>query len=113
VLARQGGDEFTIVPPELQARRCAQQIIAAKFFDSPQRLRSDGQLYDGRIGIAVYPGRRRLGSTRAAAPRRILPCTSRPRAATGFSFYDGLLPDAVSRIHQKIKLEQSFARRWN
>ena len=105
-LARQGGDEFTIVLPELHGRDDAREI-AAKFLESlHQPFDLDGQLVHmtASIGIAVYPAD---GDSIDELLRHadIAMYQAKAQGRNGFSFYDESMLDVS---HQKIKLEQSL-----
>ncbi|MET0268058.1 MAG: EAL domain-containing protein [Duganella sp.] len=105
-LARQGGDEFTIVLPELNDREDAKNI-ADKFLESleaPFDLDGHQVHISASIGIAVYP---HDGDNIDALLRHadIAMYQVKGQGKNGHSFYhDSML--GVS--HQKIALEQSL-----
>jgi diguanylate cyclase (GGDEF)-like protein/PAS domain S-box-containing protein len=105
-LARQGGDEFTILLPELRDRDDA-RIVADKFLE---RLRQPFDL-DGHevhvgasIGIAIYPGH---GGSIDELLRHadIAMYQVKGRGKNGHAFYHPAMQDAS---HQKIALEHSL-----
>jgi len=105
-LARQGGDEFTIVLPELRDRQDA-KAIADKFLESLQRpFDLDGhQVHiSASIGIAIYPGD---GETIDELLRHadIAMYQVKALGKNGHSFYHNSMLDVS---HQKIALEQSL-----
>ena len=105
-LARQGGDEFTILLPELLGCDEA-KAIAAKFLESlHQPFELDGQLVhvSASIGIALYPND---GDSIDELLRHadIAMYQVKARGRNGLSFYDDSMLDAS---HQKIALEQSL-----
>ena len=105
-LARQGGDEFTIVLPELHDRRDA-KAIADKFLESlhePFDLDGHQVHISASIGIAIYPGD---GETIDELLRHadIAMYQVKALGKNGHSFYHNSMLDAS---HQKIALEQSL-----
>ncbi|MHA4868234.1 putative bifunctional diguanylate cyclase/phosphodiesterase [Duganella sp. PWIR1] len=105
-LARQGGDEFTIVLPELRDRQDA-KAIADKFLESLQRpFDLDGhQVHiSASIGIAIYPGD---GETIDELLRHadIAMYQVKALGKNGHSFYHNSMLDVS---HQKIALEQAL-----
>ncbi|TFW17046.1 putative bifunctional diguanylate cyclase/phosphodiesterase [Duganella callida] len=105
-LARQGGDEFTIVLPELRDRQDA-KAIAEKFLESLQRpFDLDGHEVhiSASIGIAIYPGD---GETIDELLRHadIAMYQVKALGKNGHSFYHDSMLDVS---HQKIALEQSL-----
>jgi diguanylate cyclase (GGDEF)-like protein/PAS domain S-box-containing protein len=107
-LARQGGDEFTIVLPELRDRDDA-RIIADKFLESLQRpFDLDGHEVhiSASIGIAIYPGD---GESIDELLRHadIAMYQVKALGKNGHSFYHDSMLDAS---HQKIALEQALRR---
>jgi diguanylate cyclase (GGDEF)-like protein/PAS domain S-box-containing protein len=107
-LARQGGDEFTIVLPELRDRTDA-KVIAEKFLESLQKpFDLDGhQVHiSASIGIAVYPSD---GETIDELLRHadIAMYQVKALGKNGHSFYHNSMLDMS---HQKIALEQALRR---
>ncbi|MEN3277668.1 MAG: hypothetical protein V7631_3458 [Massilia sp.] len=107
-LARQGGDEFTIVLPELRDRDDA-RIIADKFLESLQRpFDLDGHEVhiSASIGIAIYPGD---GESIDELLRHadIAMYQVKALGKNGHSFYHDSMLDVS---HQKIALEQALRR---
>ena len=105
-LARQGGDEFTIVLPELRDRHDA-KVIAEKFLESLQKpFDLDGhQVHiSASIGIAIYPGD---GETIDELLRHadIAMYQVKALGKNGHSFYHSSMLDMS---HQKIALEQAL-----
>ncbi|MBY0558028.1 MAG: EAL domain-containing protein [Burkholderiaceae bacterium] len=105
-LARQGGDEFTIVLPELRDRQDAKSI-ADKFLESLHRpFDLDGHEVhiSASIGIAIYPGD---GETIDELLRHadIAMYQVKALGKNGHSFYHNSMLDVS---HQKIALEQSL-----
>jgi diguanylate cyclase (GGDEF)-like protein/PAS domain S-box-containing protein len=105
-LARQGGDEFTIVLPELRDRQDA-KAIADKFLESLQRpFDLDGHEVhiSASIGIAVYPTD---GETIDELLRHadIAMYQVKALGKNGHSFYHNSMLDVS---HQKIALEQAL-----
>jgi len=105
-LARQGGDEFTIVLPELRDRQDA-KAIADKFLESLHRpFDLDGHEVhiSASIGIAIYPGD---GETIDELLRHadIAMYQVKAPGKNGHSFYHNSMLDVS---HQKIALEQSL-----
>ncbi|MFD2367062.1 putative bifunctional diguanylate cyclase/phosphodiesterase [Pseudoduganella sp. GCM10020061] len=107
-LARQGGDEFTIVLPELRERADA-GAIAEKFLDCLQRpFDLDGhQVHiSASIGIAIYPHN---GETIDELLRHadIAMYQVKAQGKNGHAYYDDSMQDVS---HQKIALEQALRR---
>ncbi|MGZ8289612.1 MAG: putative bifunctional diguanylate cyclase/phosphodiesterase [Telluria sp.] len=105
-LARQGGDEFTIVLPELRDREDA-KIIADKFLECLQKpFDLDGHEVhiSASIGIAIYPGD---GESIDELLRHadIAMYQVKALGKNGHSFYHNSMLDIS---HQKIALEQSL-----
>ncbi len=105
-LARQGGDEFTLVLPELRDREDA-RIVAAKFLERlhhPFDLDGNEVHISASIGIAVYPAH---GETIDELLRHadIAMYQVKGRGKNGHAFYDPAMQDAA---HQKIALEQGL-----
>ncbi|MFL6657824.1 MAG: EAL domain-containing protein [Massilia sp.] len=105
-LARQGGDEFTIVLPELRDRDDA-TAIADKFLECLQRpFDLDGYEVhiSASIGIAIYPGD---GESIDELLRHadIAMYQVKALGKNGHSFYHNSMLDIS---HQKIALEQSL-----
>ena len=105
-LARQGGDEFTIVLPELRDRQDA-KAIADKFLESlhqPFDLNGHEVHISASIGIAIYPGD---GETIDELLRHadIAMYQVKALGKNGHSFYHNSMLDVS---HQKIALEQSL-----
>ncbi|WP_370659709.1 putative bifunctional diguanylate cyclase/phosphodiesterase [Massilia polaris] len=105
-LARQGGDEFTIVLPELRDREDA-KAIADKFLECLQKpFDLDGhQVHiSASIGIAIYPGD---GESIDELLRHadIAMYQVKALGKNGHSFYHNSMLDVS---HQKIALEQSL-----
>ncbi|WP_445231770.1 putative bifunctional diguanylate cyclase/phosphodiesterase [Duganella rhizosphaerae] len=105
-LARQGGDEFTIVLPELRDRQDA-KAIADKFLESlhkPFDLDGHEVHISASIGIAIYPGD---GETIDELLRHadIAMYQVKALGKNGHSFYHNSMLDVS---HQKIALEQSL-----
>jgi diguanylate cyclase (GGDEF)-like protein/PAS domain S-box-containing protein len=105
-LARQGGDEFTIVLPELRDREDA-RIIADKFLECLQKpFDLDGHEVhiSASIGIAIYPGD---GESIDELLRHadIAMYQVKALGKNGHSFYHNSMLDVS---HQKIALEQSL-----
>jgi diguanylate cyclase (GGDEF)-like protein/PAS domain S-box-containing protein len=107
-LARQGGDEFTIVLPELRDRDDA-RIIADKFLEclqAPFDLDGHEVHISASIGIAIYPGD---GESIDELLRHadIAMYQVKALGKNGHSFYHDSMLDVS---HQKIALEQSLRR---
>ncbi|KQQ87584.1 EAL domain-containing protein [Massilia sp. Leaf139] len=107
-IARQGGDEFTIVLPELRDRDDA-RIIADKFLESLHRpFDLDGHEVhiSASIGIAIYPGD---GESIDELLRHadIAMYQVKALGKNGHSFYHNSMLDVS---HQKIALEQALRR---
>ncbi len=107
-LARQGGDEFTIVLPELRDRQDA-KAIAEKFLETLQKpFDLDGhQVHiSASIGIAIYPSD---GETIDELLRHadIAMYQVKALGKNGHSFYHNSMLDMS---HQKIALEQALRR---
>lgn len=105
-LARQGGDEFTIVLPELRDREDAKSI-ADKFLECLQQpFDLDGHEVhvSASIGIAIYPGD---GETIDELLRHadIAMYQVKAQGKNGHSFYHNSMLDVS---HQKIALEQAL-----
>ncbi|RJG22543.1 putative bifunctional diguanylate cyclase/phosphodiesterase [Massilia cavernae] len=105
-LARQGGDEFTIVLPELRDREDA-KAIADKFLECLQKpFDLDGHEVhiSASIGIAIYPGD---GESIDELLRHadIAMYQVKALGKNGHSFYHNSMLDIS---HQKIALEQSL-----
>ncbi|SFV15635.1 EAL domain-containing response regulator [Pseudoduganella namucuonensis] len=105
-LARQGGDEFTIVLPELRDRHDA-KVIAEKFLESLQKpFDLDGhQVHiSASIGIAIYPAD---GESIDELLRHadIAMYQVKALGKNGHSFYHNSMLDMS---HQKIALEQAL-----
>jgi len=105
-LARQGGDEFTIVLPELRDRQDAKSI-AEKFLESlhaPFDLDGHEVHISASIGIAIYPND---GETIDELLRHadIAMYQVKALGKNGHSFYHNSMLDVS---HQKIALEQSL-----
>ncbi|QGZ39959.1 EAL domain-containing protein [Pseudoduganella flava] len=107
-LARQGGDEFTIVLPELRDRNDA-KVIAEKFLEALQKpFDLDGHVVhiSASIGIAVYPTD---GESIDELLRHadIAMYQVKALGKNGHSFYHNSMLDMS---HQKIALEQALRR---
>ncbi len=105
-LARQGGDEFTIVLPELRDREDA-KLIADKFLEclhKPFDLDGHEVHISASIGIAIYPGD---GESIDELLRHadIAMYQVKALGKNGHSFYHNSMLDVS---HQKIALEQSL-----
>ncbi len=105
-LARQGGDEFTIVLPELNHRDDA-SVIAKKFLEclhQPFDLDGHEVHISASIGIAIYPGD---GESIDELLRHadIAMYQVKALGKNGHSFYHDSMLDVS---HQKIALEQSL-----
>jgi diguanylate cyclase (GGDEF)-like protein/PAS domain S-box-containing protein len=105
-LARQGGDEFTIVLPELNDREDA-RAIADQFLESlaaPFDLDGHQVHISASIGIAIYP---HDGETIDELLRHadIAMYQVKGQGKNGHSFYQVSMQDAS---HQKIALERSL-----
>ncbi|HJV03453.1 MAG TPA: EAL domain-containing protein [Burkholderiaceae bacterium] len=105
-LARQGGDEFTIVLPELRDRQDAKSI-ADKFLEclhKPFDLDGHEVHISASIGIAIYPSD---GETIDELLRHadIAMYQVKALGKNGHSFYHNSMLDVS---HQKIALEQSL-----
>jgi diguanylate cyclase (GGDEF)-like protein/PAS domain S-box-containing protein len=105
-LARQGGDEFTIVLPELRDRRDA-SMVADKFLEclhQPFDLDGHPVHISASIGIAIYPGD---GETIDELLRHadIAMYQVKAQGKNGHSFYHASMQD-VSTL--KIELERSL-----
>ena len=105
-LARQGGDEFTIVLPELRDREDA-KLIADKFLEclhKPFDLDGHEVHISASIGIAIYPGD---GESIDELLRHadIAMYQVKALGKNGHSFYHNSMLDIS---HQKIALEQSL-----
>jgi diguanylate cyclase (GGDEF)-like protein/PAS domain S-box-containing protein len=107
-LARQGGDEFTIVLPELRDRDDA-RMVADKFLEvlqAPFDLDGHAVHISASIGIAVYPVH---GESIDELLRHadIAMYQIKGQGKNGHAFYDPSMQDVS---HQKIALEQSLRR---
>jgi diguanylate cyclase (GGDEF)-like protein/PAS domain S-box-containing protein len=107
-LARQGGDEFTIVLPELRDRDDA-KVIAEKFLEvlqTPFDLDGHEVHISASIGIAIYPND---GESIDELLRHadIAMYQVKAQGKNGHSFYHESMLDVS---HQKIALEQSLRR---
>jgi diguanylate cyclase (GGDEF)-like protein/PAS domain S-box-containing protein len=107
-LARQGGDEFTIVLPELRDRDDA-RMVADKFLEvlqAPFDLDGHAVHISASIGIAVYPAH---GESIDELLRHadIAMYQIKGQGKNGHAFYDPSMQDVS---HQKIALEQSLRR---
>jgi diguanylate cyclase (GGDEF)-like protein/PAS domain S-box-containing protein len=107
-LARQGGDEFTIVLPELRDRDDA-RMVADKFLEvlqDPFDLDGHAVHISASIGIAVYPVH---GESIDELLRHadIAMYQIKGQGKNGHAFYDPSMQDVS---HQKIALEQSLRR---
>jgi diguanylate cyclase (GGDEF)-like protein/PAS domain S-box-containing protein len=107
-LARQGGDEFTIVLPELRDRGDA-SMVADKFLEClqlPFDLDGHEVHISASIGIAIYPTH---GESIDELLRHadIAMYQVKGEGKNGHAFYDPSMQDAS---HQKIALEQSLRR---
>ncbi|OON60386.1 two-component system response regulator [Massilia sp. KIM] len=107
-LARQGGDEFTIVLPELRDRDDA-RVIADKFLETLQKpFDLDGHEVhiSASIGIAIYPSD---GESIDELLRHadIAMYQVKALGKNGHSFYHTSMLDVS---HQKIALEQALRR---
>jgi diguanylate cyclase (GGDEF)-like protein/PAS domain S-box-containing protein len=107
-IARQGGDEFTIVLPELRDRDDA-RVIADKFLESlhhPFDLDGHEVHISASIGIAIYPGD---GESIDELLRHadIAMYQVKALGKNGHSFYHDSMLDVS---HQKIALEQALRR---
>ncbi|PQO94398.1 two-component system response regulator [Massilia phosphatilytica] len=107
-LARQGGDEFTIVLPELRDRDDA-RMVADKFLEvlqEPFDLDGHAVHISASIGIAVYPTH---GESIDELLRHadIAMYQIKGQGKNGHAFYDPSMQDVS---HQKIALEQSLRR---
>ncbi|QJE00378.1 EAL domain-containing protein [Massilia forsythiae] len=105
-LARQGGDEFTIVLPELRSRDDA-RAVADNFLERLQQpFDLDGHEVhiSASIGIAIYPGH---GESIDELLRHadIAMYQVKGQGKNGHAFYDPSMQDVS---HQKIALEQSL-----
>jgi diguanylate cyclase (GGDEF)-like protein/PAS domain S-box-containing protein len=105
-LARQGGDEFTIVLPELRDRGDA-SMVADKFLEclhQPFDLDGHEVHISASIGIAIYPGH---GESIDELLRHadIAMYQVKGQGKNGHAFYDPSMQDVS---HQKIALEQSL-----
>jgi diguanylate cyclase (GGDEF)-like protein/PAS domain S-box-containing protein len=107
-LARQGGDEFTIVLPELRDRDDA-RAVADKFLEClhlPFDLDGHQVHISASIGIAIYPGH---GESIDELLRHadIAMYQVKGQGKNGHAFYDASMQDVS---HQKIALGQSLRR---
>lgn len=107
-LARIGGDEFTVLLPELRDRQDA-EIIANKFiesFNQPFILDGNEVYISASIGIAVYPAD---GTSIDELLRHadIAMYHVKGQGKNGHSFYESSMLDAS---YQKIELEQNLRR---
>jgi diguanylate cyclase (GGDEF)-like protein/PAS domain S-box-containing protein len=107
-LARQGGDEFTIVLPELRDRADA-SLVADKFLEclqAPFSLDGHEVHISASIGIAIYPEH---GESIDELLRHadIAMYQVKGEGKNGHAFYDPAMQD---QSHQKIALEQSLRR---
>ncbi|WP_075793515.1 putative bifunctional diguanylate cyclase/phosphodiesterase [Massilia putida] len=107
-LARQGGDEFTIVLPELRDRDDA-RMVADKFLEvlqDPFDLDGHAVHISASIGIAIYPSH---GESIDELLRHadIAMYQVKGQGKNGHAFYDPSMQDVS---HQKIALEQSLRR---
>jgi diguanylate cyclase (GGDEF)-like protein/PAS domain S-box-containing protein len=107
-LARQGGDEFTIVLPELRERDDA-RMVADKFLEClqlPFDLDGHQVHISASIGIAIYPGH---GESIDELLRHadIAMYQVKGQGKNGHAFYDASMQDVS---HQKIALGQSLRR---
>jgi diguanylate cyclase (GGDEF)-like protein/PAS domain S-box-containing protein len=107
-LARQGGDEFTIVLPELRARMDA-QVVADTFIErlhQPFDLGGNQVHISASIGIAIYPEH---GESTDELLRNadIAMYSVKDLGKNGHAFYDPSMHDA---LHQNIALEHNLRR---
>jgi diguanylate cyclase (GGDEF)-like protein/PAS domain S-box-containing protein len=107
-LARQGGDEFTIVLPELRERDDA-RTVADQFLEClhlPFDLDGHQVHISASIGIAIYPAH---GESIDELLRHadIAMYQVKGQGKNGHAFYDPSMQDVS---HQKIALEQSLRR---
>ena len=107
-LARQGGDEFTIVLPELRSRDDA-RVVADKFIERLQQpfdLGGNQVHISASIGIAIYPEH---GESIDELLRNadIAMYQVKDLGKNGHAFYDPSMQDA---LHQNIALEHNLRR---
>ncbi|MDD5177125.1 MAG: EAL domain-containing protein [Sterolibacterium sp.] len=105
-LARQGGDEFTLLLPDLNNRQDAERL-ATKILDNlvePFEIESHEIHISASIGIAVYPDH---GESVDELLRHADTAMYQVKYAdkNGYRFYDPTIHDST---HQKIVLEQSL-----
>jgi len=105
-LARQGGDEFTLLLPDLGSRQDAERL-AAKILDNlnaPFEIERQEIHISASIGIAVYPDH---GDSVDKLLRHADIAMYQIKFAekNGYGFYDPTVKDST---HQKIVLEQSL-----
>lgn len=105
-LARSGGDEFTLVLPNLHGRQDA-EAVAAKILDNlrdPFEIDKQPIHISASIGIAIYPGD---GDTMEELLRHadIAMYQVKSMAKDGYHFYDRTIANSS---HQKIILEQNL-----
>ena len=107
-LARQGGDEFTIVLPELRTRDDA-RVVADKFIErlhQPFDLDGNEVHISASIGIAIYPDH---GESIDELLRNadIAMYQVKGDGKNGHAFFDPSMHDA---LHQNVALEQNLRR---
>jgi diguanylate cyclase (GGDEF)-like protein len=107
-LARQGGDEFTIVLPDLRSRDDA-HVVADKFIERLQQpfdLGGNEVHISASIGVAIYPEH---GESIDELLRNadIAMYRVKDLGKNGHAFYDPSMHDA---LHQNVALEQHLRR---
>jgi len=107
-LARQGGDEFTIVLPDLRSRDDA-RVVADKFIErlhQPFDLAGTEVHISASIGVAIYPEH---GESIDELLRNadIAMYRVKDLGKNGHAFYDPSMHDA---LHQNVALEQHLRR---
>ena len=107
-LARQGGDEFTVVLPELHTCDDASRV-ATKFLQTLQQsfdLEGHQVYISASIGIAVFPGHGESADELLRHADTAM-YQVKARGKEGHTFYDPAMQDMA---HQQVAIEQSLRR---